>query len=1800
MSDIERQVEATVSDPSGNGAQPRAAVPPPPAPARPSVLGLAFDLLLVGLIVVGVVFRFSWVNWNQDTDIHPDEYGLTSTITQLRVPGSLGDYFNTRISTLSPYQKYDIAGNPLPPSGEHPMPDNRMRWGQWPIVIIRYAAELTDNTAYRELRLMGRRLSAGADTLALGVIFLIGWRLYGRRVGLLAAALSALAVMQIQQSHFMTSDNFGTLFTLLAMYAAVRVATDASQAPPADTLPVEASDQATGTRQLAARPAPYASFLWYALFGLFFGMALATRINLLPLAAMIGLAAFIHYARVWQRGGGEPGRLLGDAALRLALAGAAAFLAFRVCQPMTFRAETGDTTLLTLNLNPEWLASMRVAQAESSGQGGGPPGEQWTARTPLLFPWINMVVWGMGLPLGLAAWAGLVWAGWRSLRDEDESWKLHLLPLAWTAGYFLFMGTRWVMSVRYFLPIYPFLALFAAWAIVELWRQGNVRFAGDGSREQPAPTTAGTGYPPLLRLSAVALGAIVLAGTLAWAWGFTSIYRNENTRVQASRWMYQNVPGAFNVHMETGNGSRTEPVPSPHIVNIGAEPHVAAFTPRVNGTLTGLTIGYARSPFDWSQPGVLHVMLAADSAGSQVLASGVVNVPGGDVPRGETYQVLLAPTALEAGQTYYIVARTVQGGPVEVRGSVLANENWDEHLPLRVDGRDGFGGLYRGQNMDIHWHDSEDKRQMMLQNLAQVDYVILPSQRRLWASTRIPATYPMTMEYYRALFDGRLGFELAAEFHSPFVIGPLQVSDTAGTWAWGQRPPIPPPRDNPFNYNTLAAEEAFSVYDHAPVWIFRKRADFDIVQAAAVLNAVDLSQVVVQGPRDATRVPTLLRLPPDRLQAQAAGGTWSEMFDAEGLLNRYEFLGAAAWWLMIVAFGWLAFPLTYAALGGLADRGYALAKTVALLFTAWLVWMWGSYQWLPFTRGTIALGFAVLALISAVIYWRRRAGINAFIWAHRRHILVVEGLALSLFAFMLLIRLGNPDLWHPNFGGEKPMVFSFFNAVLKSTSFPPYNPWLSEHYLNYYYYGFVVVALPTKLLGIVPAFAYNLILPMLFALTGTAAFSVAYNLVAGRPEATEAEAGSWKLEAASDAAPAGELTDDQPAEPPTSGEAAPAAERANEQPGEGGPAGDELAAADVASARAPAQPPFANDRLRPAPAPANPYIAGVAAALMIVVLGNLAQVHVFLDGFRRAADTAALQGSFFGDGALATTLNGAWRVATGQSDLPVAPHHLYWNASRIVADLARTGEHAGGNEITEFPFFTFLYADLHAHMIDMPFVLLSLAWALSFLLAAGRPRPRLHLLAMWLVGGLAIGMPRAANTWDFPLFLALGIIAVAVGQWQADPRITRSTLFGLGWRVLLLVGLAFLLYRPFDNWFAAAYSEVKFWDGTRTPINAYLYVHGLFLFILASFLAWETRRWLAETPASVLNRAGEWLPFVLLGAGALLVAVVVLWRVRVPSAVVALPLMAWAGLLLLRPPAALSMPRRAVLFLMGTALAVTLFVEVAALEGDRMNTIFKFYIQVWLLFSVAAGAALAWLWATLPAWKPSWRTAWTVALAVLVASAGLYTITASVHKMRDRFPARLARADHGCAPIEAMPLPYQTSLAPRDQPLGLNGMDFMTWSAYCDRDRFLPLVYDHDAIRWMQANVPGSPVIAEAQTFDLYRMGSRYAWFTGLPNVVGWDWHTRQHNGAIPTGFVTQRGVEVSAFYTTPSIEEAVSFLARYDVGYVVVGPMEYAYYGPTAGLLKFGDMVARGQLAVAYENPGVTIYQVLAGVASQ
>jgi len=229
-------------------------------------------------------------------------------------------------------------------------------------------------------------------------------------------------------------------------------------------------------------------------------------------------------------------------------------------------------------------------------------------------------------------------------------------------------------------------------------------------------------------------------------------------------------------------------------------------------------------------------------------------------------------------------------------------------------------------------------------------------------------------------------------------------------------------------------------------------------------------------------------------------------------------------------------------------------------------------------------------------------------------------------------------------------------------------------------------------------------------------------------------------------------------------------------------------------------------------------------------------------------------------------------------------------------------------------------------------------------------------------------------------------------------------------------------------------------------------------------------------------------------------------------------------------------------------------VDTVVVRGDigRMNTVFKFYLQTWALFAVCAAAALGWLWGTIHEWLPSWRIPWKIVLVGLVISAGLYTVIAGHDKYTDRM----------------------TPSAPHT----LDGMKYMQYTTTYDEplppprpSAQLDLSRDYRAIRWMQDNIQGSPVIVEAQTGQNYYWYTRFSIYTGLPSVLGYEWHQMQQRALLPSEIEHQRLLDIMNFYLTPDPNEALAFLNRYNVRYIIFGELEQAAF-PGTGLLKFAE----------------------------
>ena len=153
-------------------------------------------------------------------------------------------------------------------------------------------------------------------------------------------------------------------------------------------------------------------------------------------------------------------------------------------------------------------------------------------------------------------------------------------------------------------------------------------------------------------------------------------------------------------------------------------------------------------------------------------------------------------------------------------------------------------------------------------------------------------------------------------------------------------------------------------------------------------------------------------------------------------------------------------------------------------------------------------------------------------------------------------------------------------------------------------------------------------------------------------------------------------------------------------------------------------------------------------------------------------------------------------------------------------------------------------------------------------------------------------------------------------------------------------------------------------------------------------------------------------------------------------------------------------------------------------------------------------------------------------------------------------------------------------------------MTYMQYAQYDTYGQRLELSEDYRAIRWMQDNVKGSPVIAEAASAGRqYEWHSRFTIYTGLPDVVGWQWHQQQQR-VLFSQQVVDRGAEVTDFYNSIDPESIRAFLKKYDVKYIIVGQLERAAYTPE-GIAKFDQLEGQYWREV-YRDGATVIYEVM------
>jgi len=454
--------------------------------------------------------------------------------------------------------------------------------------------------------------------------------------------------------------------------------------------------------------------------------------------------------------------------------------------------------------------------------------------------------------------------------------------------------------------------------------------------------------------------------------------------------------------------------------------------------------------------------------------------------------------------------------------------------------------------------------------------------------------------------------------------------------------------------------------------------------------------------------------------------------------------------------------------------------------------------------------------------------------------------------------------------------------------------------------------------------------------------------------------------------------------------------------------------------------------------------------------------------------------------------------------------------------------------INEFPSFSFLLADLHAHVLALPFTLLALAFVMQIVLHGPRLAPRGRALREGAACALAVGFLYAVNAWSYPVLA--GMLALALVAWLRDPRSEPARPAAVRW-LLLVLAASVLLMLPFHLSFDPAARGVGL-VGEGRGFAGWLRDAGLLYGSLAGLVAFAYVGRLTATRHPGRNAA--WIVVAALFAGSLLAALEVLH-----VALLAVALLVALGALLSARTAA---PARLLWLLTAGGVACLLVPELLYVRDEfdggplyRMNTVFKLGFQAWLLLGLAAVGALAWR----AEWLPRRRLRWTLGplAALLVAAASVYPV-AGTYARKDAF-----------------------SRAPT-----LDGLGWL-------RDR---APGDVGAIEWLNEAAADGDVVLEAVGEDYSGFGhARISTFTGLPTVLGWPGHELQWGHQVGT-----RREDVATMYRSPTTGAAAELLRRYRVRYVVVGPLELADHG-AAGVAKWDSLGERG-----YEEGGTVVWR--------
>ncbi len=549
----------------------------------------------------------------------------------------------------------------------------------------------------------------------------------------------------------------------------------------------------------------------------------------------------------------------------------------------------------------------------------------------------------------------------------------------------------------------------------------------------------------------------------------------------------------------------------------------------------------------------------------------------------------------------------------------------------------------------------------------------------------------------------------------------------------------------------------------------------------------------------------------------------------------------------------------------------------------------------------------------------------------------------------------------------------------------------------------------------------------------------------------------------------------------------------------------------------------------------------------------------------------------------------------------------FWQPTRVI-----------DKTINEFPAFSFLLSCFHAHVLALAFTILAIGLALNlFLERDGK--------GIWVYGrgwrlpltlgttAVILGGLFTMNGWDFPTYLGLTIVCIALQQWLAHrSRLSVELALNVFIAAANVAALSFLLYVPFYISFISPAQGLGIVNpADRSPLGNEVLIYGMFAFVFLSLLlASALKRRLvtgstngAADSSRVSPPINNWRKR--LGIVSLLLVIVVelvaFVSLRNSATLVVAGIITVLGIAVVLyqlhdRPRAFTLLLGTVAFALVAGCEVLFLKDVFAGNYPRMNTVFKFYFQAWALLSISSGAGVYFI---LESFRP----------------AALLSKVQRRVRFGDGSELAEEEIESGPAPRERYQLPRLLGavwsvallallLAGAVYPLAgtyartghyahhTNSLDGLAYlqtchPLYCDYDSS----GDYAAIRWLNNHVSGDPVIVEAVGPD-YSSYGRISAFTGLPTPMGWvgheyQWRVNWLNNSYNSIDFSRRAGDIDTIYTDSHPDVVLALMARYHAQYLYVGPLEREKY-PTANLQRFSAF-----MQIVYSAGGVTIYMV-------